>query len=297
MAKNSPVVNTFDFDDLIKLTVKNAGFLADYFRLHFIYYELISGKGLEFDKIKEYVMGDDTKRIDWKIYARSNKLFVRTYKEERELDIVIVLDVSNSMLLGTQEFTKNEYGAVLAGLLAFAATEAGDNVGGGTFCDEKSELIEAEGEYIHLMNALSKKENYGGKKNWEKLTNELLMNYDDNAIIFIISDFIETNVDEFLPELTTKFSKIFGVMIKDPIDYDLPGKSGKIFLKDPQTQKVVFTDLKSVKEEYGVLSRHEIEKIKDTFHQYGQLCFTISTGEDFTKTFIKAMGDEQVEIS
>ncbi len=100
----------------------------------------------------------------------------------------------------------------------------------------------------------------------------------------------------FLPELAGKFAKVFGVMIKDPIDYELPKEAGKMFLRDPQTNEVILTDTKHTGEEYNMLSKIEIQNIKDLFHQYGQLCFTIKTGDDFTTTFIKAMGDEQVEI-
>lgn len=286
----------FNFEELVKLTVKNASLLTEFFRLNFIYYQLISSKGLEFDKIKDYVPGDDPRRIDWKIYARSNKVKIRAYKEERELNIIIVVDVSNSMLLGTQKYTKSEYAAMLAGIIAFAATEAGDNVGGGIFSDQHLELLDAEGDFIHLINTLSTKKNYGGAKDWPKLATELISNYPDNSILFIISDFIETNPNMFLPELAGKFSKVFGVMIKDPIDYELPKELGKMFLRDPQTNEIVLTDTKKASKEYSILSKLEIQNIKDLFHQYGQLCFTIKTGEDFTTTFIKAMGDEQVEI-
>lgn len=296
MTEDKPVVNMFDFEDLVKLTVKNASFLTEYFRLNFIYYQLISSKGLEFDKIKDYVPGNDPRRIDWKIFARTKKVKIRAYKEERELDIVIILDVSNSMLLGTQKYTKSEYAAMLGGIIGFAAIEAGDNVGGGVYSTEHQELIDAENDFIHLMTTFSKKENYGGAKDWPKLSNELISNYPDNAILFIISDFIQTNPNEFLPELAGKFAKVFGVMIKDPIDYELPKEIGKMFLRDPQTNEILLTDTKEIREDYATLSKMEINNIKDLFHQYGQLCFTISTGEDFTTTFIKAMGDEQVEI-
>jgi len=297
MEDDHPVVNMFDFETLVKLTVKNASFLAEFFRLNFIYYQLISSKGLEFDKIKDYVPGNDPRRIDWKIFARTGKVKIRAYKEERELDIIIVIDVSNSMLLGTQKFTKSEYAAMLAGIIAFAAVDAGDNVGGGVYSDNHLELIDPEGDFIHLMNLISKKENYGGGKDWPKLANELISNYPENSILFLISDFIETNPNTFLPELAGHFAKVFGVMIKDPIDYELPKELGKMFLRDPQTNEVVLTDVKDIGEEYAILSKLEIQNIKDLFHQYGQLCFTISTGEDFTTTFIKAMGDEQVEIT
>ena len=290
-------VNIFDFDTLINLTIKNASKLKEYFRLNLIYYQLISGKGLEFDKIKEYAPGDDTRRIDWKIYARTNQLYIRHYKEERSFDIVIILDVSNSMLLGTNEYTKNEFASLVAGTLAFAATEAGDNIGGGLFSDNVDLLLDPEPEFYNFLNNMAKKENYGGKKNWPKLTKRILSTYPSDAIIFIISDFLNTNINKFLPELATGFAKVYGIMVRDPIDNKLPEGVGKVYLKDPENGNVVVTDLDILREEYELLNRKEIEKMKDVFHSYDQLFFHLETGTEFAIEFVKAMGDEQVIIS
>ena len=290
-------VNIFDFNTLIGLTMKNAAKLKEYFRLNLIYYQLISGKGLEFDRIKEYTPGDDTRRIDWKIYARTNQLHVRHYKEERKFDIIIITDVSNSMLLGTNEYTKNEFASLIAGTLAFAATEAGDNVGGGLFSDKVDVLIDPEQDFYNLLNIIAQKQNYGGKKNWQKLTKRLLSTYSPDAIIFIISDFINTNVEEFMPELSAGFSKVYGLMVRDPIDNKLPKGVGKVYLKDPDSGEVVVTDLDVLREEYELLNKREIEKIRDLFHGYDQLFFHLETGTDFATEFVKAMGSEQVIIS
>lgn len=294
---NAPIPNTIPFEELIQRTASNSGYLTEFFRLNIIYYQLISGKGLEFDQIRIYNPGDDPRRIDWKIYARTNELNIRTYKEERNLDIIIVLDGSNSMLVGTKEYTKNEYGSIIAGVLATAALDAGDNVGGGIFSNEKQKFIDPESDFIHLLNIFSESENYGGEKNWPKLTNELLTNYAENAIIFIISDFINTKPELFLPELATKFARVYGIMLRDPVDQEFPDHVGPILLKDPSNGKVILADSKKVHEEYKLLNIKQMNKIKDLFHQYGQKCFTIVTGEDFSTAFIKALGDEQVEIS
>ncbi|MGM5480846.1 MAG: DUF58 domain-containing protein [Nanobdellota archaeon] len=294
--RKSPIVNTFNFETLIQETVKKAGYLTEFFRLNLIYYELISGKGLEFDRIKRYMPGGDTRRIDWKIFARTDKLFLRTYKEERELNIVIVLDVSDSMLLGTKEYTKNEYGALVAGILAYSAIEAGDKAGGGVFSSEALEFVDPDNDFIHLMDTMSTKHFYGGSKNWMGLVNELISNYEEDSIVFIISDFINSNPEKFLPELASRFSKVYGIMVRDPSDYELPDNVGKMYLKDPETGKLHLVDIDNTKEEYEVRARMEIEHIKDLFHEYGQRCFSITTGEDFSRTFIKSMGDEEVEI-
>lgn len=293
---SGPIVNTFNFDNLIRETLNNAGALAEFFRLNLIYYELISGRGLEFEKVKIYTPGDDVKRLDWKIFAKTGKLYTRVFKEERTFNIIIILDVSNSMLLGTNQYTKNEFGAMVAGTLAYAAVEAGDPIGGGTFSHEKQGLAEVEGEYFHFMNNLTIKENYGGTKNWGKLVNTLLGNYDEDSIVFIISDFIDTKPEIFLPELTNQFVKVYGIMVRDPIDEELPRGVGKMYLRDPHTGRMVLTDVNKVRKEYEIVAKAEVKHIKETFRQYGQTCFKITTGENFGLEFIKALGGETVEI-
>ncbi len=290
-------VNLFDFETLIKETIKNSKKLMEYFRLNFIYYQLISGRGLEFDKIQEYVPGCDPRRIDWKIFARTGKLNIRAYKEERDIDIIIVIDVSNSMLLGTHKYTKNEHAAVIAGILAFAATEAGDNIGGGVYSDKVQLLLDVDREFVHFLNIISKKENYGGKKHWAKLSNDLLANYESDSIIFIISDFLDTNPQSFLPDLASHFSKVYGIMIRDPVDDALPKGVGKMYLKDPNTGRVILTDIDSIREEYEVINKRKIDKIRELFHQYGSLFFKMTTEEDFATGFVKALGGEEVIIS
>ena len=292
----TPVVNVFDFDELIRQTGDTAGSLMEFFRLNLIYYQLISGKGLEFDRLRRYVPGDDVKRLDWKVFARTGDLYTRVYKEERQFDIVIILDVSNSMLVGTGKHTKNEFGAVIAGTIAVAALDAGDNVGGGTFSEERPNLVEPEQDSVHFMNTLASKDSYGGKKNWEKLTNELLANYDDDSIVFIVSDFMDSKPEQFLPELASSFTKVYGIMIRDPIDEKLPKGVGKMYVKDPQTGRVVLTDIDKVRDEYEVMAKMQVKRIKDAFQQYGQLCFKVVTGDDFGIEFVKAMGEEGVEI-
>ncbi len=294
--ENIPV-NLFSFDRIIKETISSSQKLIEYFRLNFIYYQLISGKGLEFEKVRLYFPGDDPKRIDWKIFARTGELFIRSYKEERDIDIVILLDVSNSMLLGTYEYTKAEFASIISGIIAFAAVEAGDNVGGGVFSDRVQLMLDTDKDFIPFMHLLSNKENYGGEKEWPKLINSLVSNYESDAILFIVSDFLNTNPQEFIPDLASHFSKVYGIMVRDPIDDELPKHVGKIYIKDPISGRVVLADLNSVRDEYEVMNKRKTDKIRELFHQYDSLLFKITTDEDFAISFVKAMGEEKVIIS
>ena len=125
--KNTQVnVVLSSFDKMSKNIIKQTAILKEYFQLNFIYYQLVSGHGLDFDRIRQFSVGDDVRRIDWKIYGKKHELFSRVYKEERQFNIVIVMDVSNSMLLGTTKSTKTEYASLVASVIANTASEVGD---------------------------------------------------------------------------------------------------------------------------------------------------------------------------
>ena len=290
-------VNMYDYPTLVQKTIQSSIRLMEYFRMNLIYYQLVSGKGLEFDRLREYVPGHDPRRIDWKKFAQTGKLYTRVFKEERHFDIIIVLDVSNSMLLGTTEMTKNEYAAIVAGALAFAAVEAGDSVGVVMTSDRVRVATDPSSEFYKLLSVIADKDNYGGNKDWTTLSRDLLSNYQPESIVFLVSDFIDTNAELFLPELASNFSKTYGIMVRDPIDNELPRGVGRMYLKGAGNEKLYLSNIESAREEYALLARRQIKRVRDTFHEYGQLFFEITTKEDFGTGFIKALGSEEVIVT
>jgi uncharacterized protein (DUF58 family) len=291
------IVNMLPFDKLVQQTVLNSMKLKEYFRMNLIYYQLVSGKGLEFDRLKEYYVGGDPKRIDWKKFAKDGKLLLRVFKEERHFDIIIVMDVSDTMLLGTTDVTKNEYAAIIAGVFANAAIEAEDNVALVMHSDQHEVYLDPTAELFSLMNVMSDPTNYGGIKDWPKLTQNLVLNYRQESIIFIISDFIDTDPEMFLPELAANFSKVYGIMVRDPVDNALPKGVGKMYITAPNGKEKYLVDFNKVREEYEILVNRDITRIRESFRQYNQLFFQIIPGEDFGKEFIKSLGGEEVIIT
>lgn len=290
-------VNMYDFDKLVQQTVINANRLKEYFRLNLIYYQLVSGKGLEFDRIKDYYVGADPKRIDWKKFAKKGDLMVRVFKEERHFDILIVLDVSDTMLLGTTDVTKNEYAALIAGIFATAAIEASDNVAVIMNSDKVNVFTDPSSEFYNLMTVITDKANYGGNKEWSKLTQNMVLNYSPESIVFIISDFIDTDAERFIPELASYFSKVYGIMVRDPVDNMLPEKVGRMYIRDVSGKTVYLADLNKIRKAYETQVLMDITRIRDVFRQYNQLFFQIIPGEDFGKEFIKSLGGEEVIIT
>lgn len=294
MKAHPPQVALLPFNKLLRESITTAIKLIEYFKLNLIWYQLVSGKGLEFDKLREYIVGDDVRRIDWKILARTKKLYIRAYKEERQFDIVFVFDVSDSMLLGTQRWTKNQYAAVAIGALAFAALEAGDNIGLVMASDRVNLVFEPQNDYAPFMDLLARKENYGGRRKWKRITDNLIGTFSEQSIIFIFSDFIDTNPQLFLPELAHSFAKVYGIMVRDPIDDALPEGVGHMYLTDAHGKKLSLTNLDKVREEYAVLAKKQVDACREQFHAYDQLFFKVNTGEEFGQSFINAVGEEEV---
>lgn len=294
--KNGLNVHLYDFEGLVRETITTSVKLMDYFRMNLVYYQLVSGKGLEFDRIKEYTVGMDPRRIDWKIFARTGELKIRAFKEERKFDIVIVMDVSDSMLLGTTKHTKNQFASIIGGALAFAAVEAGDQVALMMHSDRVNVALDPDADFYHMLNIMAKKQNYGGKKKWETLSQDLIANYSSNSIIFILSDFIDTNPEVFLPDLTAYFSKVYGIMLRDPIDDVIPKGVGRMYLKNAYGDSTYLVNLDKVRKGYAQLAKEEVAFIKESFQNYDQLFFKIHTEEDFGTGFIKAVGAEEVII-
>lgn len=297
MAKDIQITpNVLDFDTLVQETVKQSTKLIEYFRLNMVYYQLISGKGLEFEKIVEYSPGADLRRIDWKKYAKTGKLAIRAFREERKFDVIIIMDVSDTMLLGSTKFTKNQFASIIAGALGFAANDAGDNIAVTMISDKVELATEPSGDYYSMLKVISDQKNYGGHKKWERLMRILPENYDDDSIIFLISDFIDTDPNKFVPELAANFSKVFGIMIRDPLDNELPSGVGKVYLNDPQGRNYL-ADFNHSKEEYKLLNKKHIKHIKEVFEENDQLFLQMSTDQDFGEAFMNSLGDTEVIIS
>lgn len=297
MAQDKIPVQMFEFAELMQEAITASTKLIDYFRMNLIYFQLISGKGLEFDRVKQYAIGDDPRRMDWGIFAKTGELFIRAFKEERHFDIVFVIDVSDTMLLGTTDKTKNQYAAIVAGALGYAAIQADDQIAVVLVSDEHSIAIDPTGDFFSAMHVLADRNNYGGKKDWNKVITSTLGNYGEDAIIFILSDFIDTDPDTFLPVLGSHFTKVYGVMIQDPVDISLPEGVGRMYLKNTLGTYSSLTNFDNVRDEYEVLSRHHMEKIRNKFHEYDGLFFRVTTGDDFATAFVKAFGEEEVIIS
>lgn len=290
-------VSTLEFNDLWKRSIINVWKLVELLKFQFIYYKVITSRGLEFDRLREYTEGDDARFIDWNSYARTGKPHVKIFKEERMLDIVYIIDLSTTMTLGTTELVKNEYTSILATTLALVSHTLGDRVCMIGFSDEIKVFIdpsETIDTVLQIAKVLTDKNIYGGGKRWGIITPAVLETFGPDSFIFILSDFIgpKDELYDFVLKASNKFEGVAGIMIRDPFDSYIPEGVGKIYIQDPLTGEVILVDADKIRDEFNENVRKEEEEIKSKFTEAGALFTKVYTTEkDIVKMIVNLFGE------
>jgi uncharacterized protein (DUF58 family) len=287
------------FDDILKESIKKLHKIIDALKFHLIFFKIITGKGLEFDRIREYTGFEDSDLIDWNSFAKTNKLFVKVFKEERYLDAVFFLDVSNTMTFGTTDLTKNEYASILITTLAYASHIIGDRVGFVSFSDKIKNIIEPSSSFdsiLQIAKILSEKSSYGGIKNW-KILKTLLDYLGPESYVFFISDFINSDEEtfDFILNGCAKFKRFVAIMLRDPLDSFIPEGIGYIYVSDMDTGETILINSDKIREKYNKRVAEEEKMIEERIKNSGADFIKIHTNEDFVSTFIKFLNIKGVE--
>lgn len=248
------------------------------------YHASFKGQGLDFEDFREYIHGDEPRFIDWNVTARMNSPFIRTFKEERELSIILAIDISGSSAFGSTETSKREFAAEVAAVLAFTARINGDKVGLLLFAGEKEFYLPPEKGSKHIL----------------RLVREILVTVPEHpqtdisaacrflnqtvrkkSLVFMLSDFMAFDFDKALGALSRQHDLI-AIRITDPSEIKLP-KAGKVILTDPETghQREVNTDNANVRMGYEKLFRQHSEGLKTVFNRYQVDHCSLNTGEDY----------------
>jgi len=269
--------------------------LSDVFSFLLTYQILFRGTGLEFAQLKEYVPGeDDATRIDWKASLRTGKVFIKQYEEERDLDILVLLDACSSMDFGTKGRIKREFAGIVAGAIVSAGIEIGDNVGFCMYSDEIKKFMEPsndETQYYRALELIVDKKNYGGKCDLDKALRFVLNNVKENTILFLISDFIGTGKEweDSLKMVSGKLNDVMGLMIRDERDEFLPRGSGNFRFRDPYSNKTIIVDMDKAKEIYEKMAQEQSEYVRHTFRRSNAGFVKIFTHESFVKALVKEL--------
>lgn len=253
------------------------------------YPSAFKGQGLEFSNYRAYTPSDDVSRIDWKTSNRAQKLLVKEFIEERNLNVIFILDVSSKMMLGSISKLKCEYTAELVASFANTILKAGDSVGLTMFSDKIAKnIIPNNGmKHFHIISdSLSDLSFYGGGSNIKKVLQYAINAFDKNSLVILISDFINGNT--FLDELKFAAKKFdfIGIMIRDPIDMNLPEGVGQVFVEDPVTRERMLFSPNKLKDLYSAETKREVSNLNRIFKNSGADFLFLHTNKSFVGDLI-----------
>jgi uncharacterized protein (DUF58 family) len=251
------------------------------------YHSAFKGRGMSFSEVREYNYGDDVRAIDWNVSARFGHPFIKVFEEEREMVMMLMIDISNSSEFGTHTKTKKDLATEISATLAFSALKNNDKVGAIFFSDGVEKYIEPKKGRSHVLLILRTLLTIVPKKN--TVTNiaqalQVLNNIAKRkAITFMISDFIST---PYLKELQVSSRKhdIIGIHLYDTIDRELP-KVGILAVQDLETgeQLYINTNKESVRTNQQTRFDTFRSEAKANFSKSNAGFMSMHTGQDYVK--------------
>lgn len=276
-----------------KIEIKTRGLSNDIFAGH--YHSAFKGRGMAFSEVREYRVGDDVRDIDWNVTARSRSPHIKVYEEERELTMMLLVDVSGSRMFGTADKLKKNVITEIAAVLAFSATENNDKVGCILFSDRIEKFIPPKKGRSHILMIIRELiefvPQHGGtalSEPFRYLTNVLKK----RCTAFVLSDFMEPEEDRKRFEDALKIASgkhdIVGIRVYDRRDAELPDV-GIMEVQDAETGRKMWIDtsLAALRDHYrgewerlsretaSVLNRSRVDNV------------SVATDEDYVKALIK----------
>lgn len=255
------------------------------------YKSRFKGKGIEFDGYSEYNPNEDADMIDWRASTRANKLLTREYSEERNLNILFLVDVSNSMIYTTGKKLKAEYAGELVISLSFLMLRTSDQVGFALFSDKiiKEHAPQAGlTEYYRIIDTLLDSQNYGGGYDLDKGLEFAFTYMKPGSMIILVTDFIglKPNWQERLRVNSRRFD-IITFMIRDPADSIMPKSTRGVILKDPFSNKRIHIHGEKAREKYSEYVKQQEKSIEEFFTRLGISFLRLDTSKSFVEPVIK----------
>jgi len=267
-----------------KIEIKTRGLSHQVFSGH--YHSAFKGKGMAFSEVREYQYGDDIRSIDWNVTARFNHPYVKIFDEERELTVMLVIDVSGSNEFGTKLQLKEELMTEIAAVLAFSAIHNNDKVGVIFFSDRIEKFIPPKKGKSHILRII--RELIGFHPQSQKTSIAEGMRFLTNAIkkrciAFVISDFMDQNFDQAL-RIASRKHDLVAVRVYDRREAEIP-KIGlvKVFNKETGQSMWVDTNDPGLRSNFSSSwGRHE-QQLNQMFRKLGVDAATIPTGENYVR--------------
>ena len=276
-----------------KIEIKTRGLSNEIFAGK--YHTAFKGRGMSFAEVREYRIGDDVRDIDWNVTARSHKPHIKVYEEERELTMMLMVDVSGSRMFGTTDSLKKNIITELAAVLAFSASQTGDKVGCIFFSDKVEKFIPPKKGRSHILMIIRELVGFVPESNGTAISEAVRYLTGVNkkrCTAFLLSDFLNSKRDdEALNDafkIATSRHDIIALKVSDPREKEMPDV-GIVELQDAETARKVWVDTasKAVRDHYSTAWAEREERTREMLLHNRIDIADISTDSDYVAELIK----------
>ena len=253
------------------------------------YHSTFKGRGMTFSEVRQYQFGDDVRNIDWNVTARYNEPYIKVFEEERELTMMLMVDISGSELFGTTNQFKNEIVTEISATLAFSALQNNDKVGIILFSDQIELFIPPKKGKTHVLRIIRELLEFKPKSNKTDIAQALKFLSSvmkKKAIVFVLSDFIDEGYEKTL-KITGSKHDVTGIRIYDEREESIPNL-GMVQVEDAETGKLqlVNTKSKKVRNAYPQFHQERVTYFKESFTKSGCGVLDCRVDESYVKKLL-----------
>ena len=253
------------------------------------YHSTFKGRGMTFSEVRQYQFGDDVRNIDWNVTARYSEPFVKVFEEERELTMMLMVDISGSELFGTEQQFKNEVVTEIAATLAFSATQNNDKIGLILFSDKVELYIPPKKGRSHVLRIIRELIEFKPKSKQTNLAEALKFMQNvlkKKAIVFVLSDFIADDYHQTMKIVSRKHD-VTGIRVYDKHEESIPNL-GMVQMEDVETGELMLvnTSSKKVRLNYGKFYHEKVAYYKESFTKSGAGTIDCRVDESYVKKLL-----------
>jgi len=253
------------------------------------YHSTFKGRGMTFSEVRQYQFGDDVRNIDWNVTARYSEPYIKVFEEERELTMMLVVDISGSELFGTTNQFKNDIVTEISATLAFSALKNNDKVGIILFSDQIELFIPPKKGKTHALRIIRELLEFKPKSNKTDIAQALKFLSSvmkKKAIVFVLSDFIDEGYEKTL-KITGSKHDVTGIRIYDEREESIPNL-GMVQIEDAETGKLqlINTKSKKVRNAYAAYNLERVAYFKDSFTKAGCGVLDCRVDESYVKKLL-----------
>lgn len=272
-----------------KIEIKTRGLSNQIFSGH--YHSAFKGRGMAFSEVREYQYGDDIRNIDWNVTARFNHPFIKVFEEEREMTVMLLVDVSGSNDFGSGQQLKRMLAAELAAVLAFSAIQNNDKVGVVFFSDQVEKFIPPKKGTSHILRIIREIISFEPAQKGTDISEGLKFltsAIKKRSTAFLISDFMTSKDFEFAMRIAARKHDLVALRITDKRELEIPA-IGLVKMRDPETDQEVWVDTSSsnFRNAYHQNIRSATARLNQIFAKSGIDNTQIFTDEDYVKPLLK----------